>query len=85
MGFATEAEHQRFLELCPEVEKYIVDGGITLIKIWLEVGILLYPILQTAELYLQLVQLLLIGLALHFASDRLLLRHGRLVLSGDGR
>jgi polyphosphate kinase 2 len=38
MGFATEAEHQRFLDLCPEVEKYIVDGGITLIKIWLEVG-----------------------------------------------
>ena len=29
---------ERFLELCPEVEKYIVDGGITLIKIWLEVG-----------------------------------------------
>ena len=24
------------LELCPEIEKYIVDGGIQLIKIWLE-------------------------------------------------
>jgi polyphosphate kinase len=38
MGFATEKEHQRFLELCPQVEKYVVDGGIMLIKIWLEVG-----------------------------------------------
>jgi polyphosphate kinase 2 len=34
MGFCSEEEHERFLELCPEVEKYIVDGGI----IWLEVG-----------------------------------------------
>jgi polyphosphate kinase len=38
MGFCDEEEHQRFLELCPEVEKYIVDGGIILIKLWLEVG-----------------------------------------------
>ena len=38
MGFCTEAEHQRFLDLCPTVEKYIVDSGIRLIKIWLEVG-----------------------------------------------
>jgi polyphosphate kinase 2 len=38
MGFCSEAEHQRFLDLCPQVEKYIVDGGIRLIKIWLEVG-----------------------------------------------
>ena len=38
MGFCTEAEHQRFLDLCPQVEKYIVDAGIQLIKIWLEVG-----------------------------------------------
>jgi polyphosphate kinase len=38
MGFATAEQHKRFLELCPEVEKYLVDGGITLIKIWLEVG-----------------------------------------------
>jgi polyphosphate kinase 2 len=37
MGFASEEQHKRFLELCPEVEQYIVDGGITLIKIWLEV------------------------------------------------
>jgi polyphosphate kinase 2 len=38
MGFCTPAEHQRFLELCPQVEKYIVDGGIILIKLWLEAG-----------------------------------------------
>jgi polyphosphate kinase len=38
MGFCTEEQHKRFLELCPEIEKYIVDGGIQLIKIWLEVG-----------------------------------------------
>ena len=38
MGFCTEQQHRRFLQLCPEVEKYIVEGGIMLIKIWLEVG-----------------------------------------------
>ena len=38
MGFCTPAEHRRFLSLCPEVEQYIVDGGIILIKLWLEVG-----------------------------------------------
>jgi polyphosphate kinase len=38
MGFTTPEQHRRFLKLCPEIEKYIVDGGIQLIKIWLEVG-----------------------------------------------
>jgi len=38
MGFCTPEQHKRFLSLCPEVEKYILDGGIILIKIWLEVG-----------------------------------------------
>jgi len=38
MGFCSEEEHHRFLSLCPEVEKYIVDGGIILIKYWLEAG-----------------------------------------------
>jgi polyphosphate kinase 2 len=38
MGFCTEKDHRRFLELCPVVEKYIVDGGIRLIKFWLEVS-----------------------------------------------
>ena len=36
MGFCTKEQHARFLELCPEIEKYMVDGGIQLIKIWLE-------------------------------------------------
>ena len=38
MGFVEPGEHKRFLSLCPQVEKYIVDAGIILIKIWLEVG-----------------------------------------------
>jgi len=38
MGFCTPEQHRRFLELCPVVEKFIIDGGIRLIKIWLEVG-----------------------------------------------
>jgi polyphosphate kinase 2 (PPK2 family) len=38
MGFCTPEEQQQFLILCPEVEQYIVDGGIVLIKFWLEVG-----------------------------------------------
>ena len=36
MGFCTKEQHRRFLELCPEIEKYIVNGGIKLIKVWLE-------------------------------------------------
>jgi polyphosphate kinase len=38
MGFCTPTEHKRFLSLCPEAEKYIIEGGIILIKLWLEVG-----------------------------------------------
>lgn len=38
MGFCTKEEHERFLELCPEIEKYITDSGTILIKFWLEVG-----------------------------------------------
>jgi polyphosphate kinase 2 len=38
MGFCSPAEHKRFLELCPQVEKFAVDAGIILIKLWLEVG-----------------------------------------------
>ena len=38
MGFCTKEENSGFLELCPIVEKYIVDGGIILIKYWMEVG-----------------------------------------------
>jgi polyphosphate kinase 2 len=38
MEFCTPAEHKRFLALCPQMEKYIIEGGIVLIKLWLEVG-----------------------------------------------
>jgi polyphosphate kinase len=38
MGFCSKEDRRRFLELCPLVEKFIVDSGIRLIKIWLEVS-----------------------------------------------
>jgi polyphosphate kinase 2 len=38
MGFCTDEQYKAFLQLCPTVEKYIVDAGILLIKYWLEVG-----------------------------------------------
>jgi polyphosphate kinase 2 len=38
MGFCTKDQYERFLELCPLVEKFIVEGGIRLIKVWLEVS-----------------------------------------------
>jgi len=38
MGFCSKEQHRRFLERCPLIEEYIVDGGIILIKYWLEVG-----------------------------------------------
>jgi len=38
MGFCTKEQHDRFLELCPFIEKQIVDTGIILLKYWLEVG-----------------------------------------------
>jgi len=38
MGFCTKEQHERFLKLCPTVEHFIVNGGIQLIKIWLDVG-----------------------------------------------
>jgi polyphosphate kinase 2 len=38
MGFCTKEEHKRFLTLCPLVEKFLVSGGVQIIKIWLEVG-----------------------------------------------
>ena len=31
MGFCTEKQRKRFLELCPEIEKFMVDGGVILI------------------------------------------------------
>jgi polyphosphate kinase 2 (PPK2 family) len=38
MGFCTPKQHQRFLLLCPEIEKFMVDGGTILLKVWLEVS-----------------------------------------------
>ena len=38
MGFCTPKQRDRFLMLAPQVEKYVVDGGIQLIKYWLEVS-----------------------------------------------
>ena len=38
MGFASPKDVERFLNVCPEIEKYITDAGIILIKFWLEVG-----------------------------------------------
>jgi polyphosphate kinase len=36
LGFCTPEQHDRFLQVCPAMEKQIVDSGILLIKIWLE-------------------------------------------------
>ena len=36
MGFCTPEQRDRFLEVLPKMEGYIVEGGIKLIKIWLE-------------------------------------------------
>jgi polyphosphate kinase 2 len=38
MGFCTDEQYEGFLKVCPELERYIVKGGILLIKIWLEVS-----------------------------------------------
>jgi polyphosphate kinase 2 (PPK2 family) len=38
MGFCSRKERDRFLDICPRVEKVFVDNGIQLIKFWLEVG-----------------------------------------------
>ncbi len=38
MGFCTPEQHRRFLNLCPQIEKFLIEGGTVLIKLWLEVG-----------------------------------------------
>ncbi len=38
MGFCTEDVYQRFLRVCPQVERGIVESGIQLIKYWFEVS-----------------------------------------------
>jgi polyphosphate kinase len=38
MGFVDDEPYDRFLDLCPQIESYIIEGGIKLVKFWLEVG-----------------------------------------------
>jgi polyphosphate kinase 2 len=38
MGFCSPKQHQRFLQVCPQVENFMIEGGIILIKLWLEVS-----------------------------------------------
>jgi polyphosphate kinase len=38
MGFCTEEQAKRFLQMTPDVERAMVDSGIVLLKYWLEVG-----------------------------------------------
>ena len=38
MGFCSEAECTRFLQVCPQLERAIVNSGILLIKYWFEVS-----------------------------------------------
>ena len=38
MGFCTHRQYEGFLHICPVLEEQIVDNGIRLIKLWLEVG-----------------------------------------------
>jgi polyphosphate kinase 2 len=38
MGFCTEEQAKRFLQIVPQVEKAIVDSGIILLKYWMEVS-----------------------------------------------
>jgi len=38
MGFCSNEQYKRFLHLCPMFEQHMIEGGITLIKFWLEVG-----------------------------------------------
>src|SRR5262245_42731855 len=38
MGFVNDGQYKDFLSLCPEIEGHIVNAGIVLIKIWLEVS-----------------------------------------------
>jgi polyphosphate kinase len=38
MGFCTEQQHREFLSLVPFFERIMINGGLILIKYWLEVG-----------------------------------------------
>jgi polyphosphate kinase 2 (PPK2 family) len=38
MGFCTDEQYERFLRVTPENEHFVVEAGIILIKLWLEVS-----------------------------------------------
>jgi polyphosphate kinase 2 len=38
MGFCTDKQRDRFLTRAPQIERFIVDSGIILVKFWLEVS-----------------------------------------------
>jgi polyphosphate kinase 2 len=38
MGFCTDAQYERFLKVTPAFESQMIESGIILIKLWLEVG-----------------------------------------------
>src|SRR5437762_1057702 len=38
MGFCSDEQYDKFLELCPRFEKHLVENGIHLLKFWLEVS-----------------------------------------------
>jgi len=38
MGFCSDEQYERFLELLPKIEKFLVEGDTILIKLWLEVS-----------------------------------------------
>ena len=38
MGFCTPKQYKEFLNRCPQFEEYAVEGGLILLKYWLEVG-----------------------------------------------
>lgn len=38
MGFCSKEDRRRFLDLCPVIERIIVEGGIQIVKYWLEVS-----------------------------------------------
>jgi polyphosphate kinase 2 (PPK2 family) len=38
LGLCTYEQHSLFLETCPLAEKYLVNAGIRLIKLWVEIG-----------------------------------------------
>ena len=38
MGFCTKQEYHRFLQVCQQAEKFVIDDGFQIIKYWLEVS-----------------------------------------------